>query len=171
MLGSTFPSDFASTRQVKWGSEKQRSSGRATTTGSGSPNSDADTHSTRDRIVHSEGAHEQCLLGTFEPHTRLWSQILLTAKGNDMPATNEALQRAASPNARNAADAAEEVAENVTDFANDLARKAGKQFTRASNMATDVYEEAHEASKEYPHVTLALAAGFGFLLGVLVTRR
>ena len=69
-----------------------------------------------------------------------------------MPATNEALQRAASPNARNAADAAEEVAENVTDFANDLARKAGKQFTRASNMATDVYEEAHEASKEYPHV-------------------
>ena len=125
MLGSTFPSDFASTRQVKWGSEKQRSSGRATTTGSGSPNSDADTHSTRDRIVHSEGAHEQCLLGTFEPHTRLWSQILLTAKGNDM----------------------------------------------ASNMATDVYEEAHEASKEYPHVTLALAAGFGFLLGVLATRR
>ena len=41
----------------------------------------------------------------------------------------------------------------------------------ASNMATDVYEEAHEASKEYPHVTLALAAGFGFLLGVLATRR
>jgi ElaB/YqjD/DUF883 family membrane-anchored ribosome-binding protein len=114
---------------------------------------------------------QQCLLGTFEPHTRLWSQILLTAKGNDMPATNEALQRAAGPNARNAADAAEEVAENVTDFANDLARKAGKQFTRASNMATDVYEEAHEASKEYPHVTLALAAGFGFLLGVLATRR
>ena len=68
---------------------------------------------------------QQCLLGTFEPHTRLWSQILLTAKGNDM----------------------------------------------ASNMATDVYEEAHEASKEYPHVTLALAAGFGFLLGVLATRR
>jgi ElaB/YqjD/DUF883 family membrane-anchored ribosome-binding protein len=38
-------------------------------------------------------------------------------------------------------------------------------------MATGAYEEAHEASKEYPHVTLALAAGLGFLLGVLATRR
>jgi ElaB/YqjD/DUF883 family membrane-anchored ribosome-binding protein len=52
-----------------------------------------------------------------------------------------------------------------------VTRKAGKQFSRAANLATDAYDEAHEASKEYPHVTLALAAGLGFLLGVIATRR
>jgi ElaB/YqjD/DUF883 family membrane-anchored ribosome-binding protein len=60
---------------------------------------------------------------------------------------------------------------SVSEFANDVTRKAGKQFSRAANMATDAYEEAHAASKEYPHVTLALAAGLGFLLGVIATRR
>jgi len=101
----------------------------------------------------------------------LWSQILLRAKGNEMTTATETLKGAASSKARHAADAAGEVAENVSEFANDVTRKAGKQFTRARNMATDAYEEAHEASKEYPHVTLALAAGLGFLLGVLATRR
>jgi len=88
-----------------------------------------------------------------------------------MNTVNETLQRAAASTARNAADATQGVAENVSEFANDVTRKAEKQFTRARNMAIDTYEEAHEASKEYPHVTLALAAGFGFLLGVIATRR
>jgi len=100
----------------------------------------------------------------------LWSQIQFTAKGNEMTTATETWKSAASANA-GYADAAEEVAENVSEFANDVTRKAGKQSTRARNMATDAYEEAHEASKEYPHVTLALAAGLGFLLGVVATRR
>jgi ElaB/YqjD/DUF883 family membrane-anchored ribosome-binding protein len=101
----------------------------------------------------------------------LWSQILFRAKGNEMTTATETFKKAASANARYAADAAEEAAENVSEFANDVTRKAGKQFSRAANMATGAYEEAHEASKEYPHVTLALAAGLGFLLGVIATRR
>ena len=88
-----------------------------------------------------------------------------------MTTATNTFKKAASANARYAADAAEEVVENVSDFANDVTRKAGKQFSRATNMATDAYEEAHEASKEYPHVTLALAAGLGFLLGAIATRR
>ena len=100
-----------------------------------------------------------------------YSVVVFRAKGNEMTTTTETLKKAASANARYAADAAEEVAENVSDLANDVSRKAGKQFSRAANVATDAYEEAHEASKEYPHVTLALAAGLGFLLGVIATRR
>ena len=88
-----------------------------------------------------------------------------------MTTATETLKKTTSANARYAADAAEEVAGNVSEFANDVTREAGKQFSRAANMATDAYEEAHEASKEYPHVTLALAAGLGFLLGVIATRR
>ena len=69
-----------------------------------------------------------------------------------MTTATETFKKAASANARYAADAAEEAAENVSEFANDVTRKAGKQFSRAANMATGAYEEAHEASKEYPHV-------------------
>ena len=97
---------------------------------------------------------------------------VLRAKGNEMTTATDTFKKAASANARHAADTtAEEVAENVSEFANDVTRKAGKQFSRAANMATDAYEEAHEASKKYPHVTLALAGGLGFLLGVIATRR
>jgi ElaB/YqjD/DUF883 family membrane-anchored ribosome-binding protein len=84
-----------------------------------------------------------------------------------MTSTNETLNRTAG----HAADVGEEIGESASEFASDVSRKAGKQFARAKNMTTDVYEEAHEASKDYPHVTLALAAGLGFLLGVLATRR
>lgn len=61
--------------------------------------------------------------------------------------------------------------EQVSDFAADVSREAGKQFSRAQHAAADVYEEAHAASKEYPHMTLALAAGLGFLFGVMVASR
>ena len=88
-----------------------------------------------------------------------------------MTTATETFKKTASANARYAADAGEDVAGNVSEFANDVTRKAGKQFSRAATMAADAYEEAHDASKEYPHVTLALAAGLGFLLGVIATRR
>ena len=88
-----------------------------------------------------------------------------------MTTATDTFKKAASANARHAADAVEEAPERVSEFANDVTRKAEKQFSRAANLATDAYDEAHEASKEYPHVTLALAAGLGFLLGVIATRR
>jgi ElaB/YqjD/DUF883 family membrane-anchored ribosome-binding protein len=101
-----------------------------------------------------------------EEHSALdpgcWSQIIFKTKGDEMTTTNEAEGQAA--------DTAEAVAEHVREFASDVSRQAGQQFSRARNIATDAYEEAHEASKNYPHVTLALAVGVGFLLGVLATR-
>ena len=91
-----------------------------------------------------------------EEHSSLIQVVVTTvlrAKGNEMTTATDTFKKAASANARHAADTAEEVAENVSEFANDVTRKAGKQFSRAANMATDAYEEAHEASKKYPHVT------------------
>ena len=41
--------------------------------------------------------------------------------------------------------------------------------TRSS--AVKAYEEAHEASKQYPHVTLPLAFFLGFVFGVYVAVR
>jgi ElaB/YqjD/DUF883 family membrane-anchored ribosome-binding protein len=88
-----------------------------------------------------------------------------------MTTAAEVLKTSTSANARYAANAAERLSDNVGDFASDVAREAGKQFTRARSMAADAYEEAHEASKEYPHMTLALAAGIGFLLGLIASGR
>ena len=89
-----------------------------------------------------------------------------------MATAREAWDKAANSNtARHASDAVNEIREEASEIASDVSRKAGKQFARAKNTATDIYEEAHEASKNYPHVTLALAVGLGFLLGVLATRR
>jgi ElaB/YqjD/DUF883 family membrane-anchored ribosome-binding protein len=89
-----------------------------------------------------------------------------------MPTTTEAYRQAAkSETVRRAADAVRDLGEDASDFASDVARKAGKQYARAEDFARDVYEEAHEVSKDYPHVTLALAAGLGFLLGVMVAGR
>jgi hypothetical protein len=62
---------------------------------------------------------------------------------------------ASSTAAHRATEAAKETREAVSEIARDVSRKAGRQFARAKNMATDAYEEAHEASREYPHVTLA----------------
>ncbi len=89
-----------------------------------------------------------------------------------MTSTNEAYRRAAnSPTARRAAEAAKDFGDDASEFASDVARKAGKQFSRAQDMAADAYEEVHEATKEYPHIALALAAGLGFLIGVMVSGR
>lgn len=89
-----------------------------------------------------------------------------------MPTTTEAYRQAAnSKTARRAADAAREFGEDASEFASDVARRAGKQYARAEDAARDLYDEAHEASKDYPHVTLALAAGLGFLIGVMVSGR
>jgi hypothetical protein len=49
-----------------------------------SPTSAADTNSTRARIGVPRVRRQPCVRGTLEPHTRLWSQIPLRAKGNEM---------------------------------------------------------------------------------------
>lgn len=69
-------------------------------------------------------------------------------------------------------DYATDAARKAGDFASDVSRKAGKQFSRAEAMAADAYDEIHDASVRNPHITLAVALGFGFLLGAfLVSRR
>ena len=89
-----------------------------------------------------------------------------------MTSTQEAPERASSSDTtRRAADTTGEFREELGELASDVSRKVGKEFARAKSMATDVYEGAHDASKDYPHITIALAAALGFLAGVLVTRR
>ena len=107
-----------------------------------------------------------------------------------MTTTNQAFQQAAnspagrhaSESAKEAADAAKNLGDQVTELASDAARKAGdlaadvsqkagKQFSRARNAAVGAYEEAHELSVQNPHVSLAIALGLGFLVGVIVATR
>jgi ElaB/YqjD/DUF883 family membrane-anchored ribosome-binding protein len=89
-----------------------------------------------------------------------------------MSTSNEAFRKAAnSPQARQAAETAKSIGEEIGDFAGDVGRMASKQYGRAQDMAGDVYEELHEASVRNPHLTLAIAAGLGFLLGVVVASR
>jgi hypothetical protein len=107
---------------------------------------------------------------------------MTTANQAFMQAANAA-GREASDAARSAADTARDIGEEVSDFASDTARKAGnfasdvsrgagRQFDRARGTAADAWDELHDASERNPHVTLLLALGLGFLLGIVVgTRR
>jgi len=102
-----------------------------------------------------------------------------------MTTANQALSRAANEAgdaARSAAERARDIGEDVSDFASDTARKAGdfasnvsrrasRQFDRARGSAADVWDELHDASERYPHVTLLLALGLGFLLGIVASTR
>jgi ElaB/YqjD/DUF883 family membrane-anchored ribosome-binding protein len=72
---------------------------------------------------------------------------------------------------KTAKDYGEELSEDVGDFARDVSKRAKKGASRAGDIARDAYDEAHEASKDYPHVALAIAAGLGFLLGILAASR
>jgi hypothetical protein len=51
------------------------------------------------------------------------------------------------------------------------ASPGSSESTEARSAVVKAYEEAHEASKQYPHVTLALAFFLGFVLGVYVAVR
>lgn len=72
---------------------------------------------------------------------------------------------------RGAKSFSEEVGDSVSDFARDVSKKAKKGASRAESFARDAYEEAHDASKDYPHLTIAIAAGLGFLLGMAAANR
>jgi hypothetical protein len=48
------------------------------------------------------------------------------------------------------------------------ASPGSSESTEARSAAVKAYEQAHEASKHYPHVTLALAFVLGFVFGVFV---
>ena len=84
--------------------------------------------------------------------------------------------------ASSAAETARDIGEDVSDFAADTARKAGnfasdvsrragRQFNRARGTAADVWDELHDGSERNPHVTLLLALGLGFLLGIVASTR
>ena len=89
-----------------------------------------------------------------------------------MTTANEAYRRAAnSPAAKQTAETAKSIGEEVSDFAGDMSRKAGKQFSRAQDVATDAMQEAGDTMKRYPLSTLAIVAGLGFLVGILFSRR
>ncbi len=88
-----------------------------------------------------------------------------------MTTTNEAYRRAAnSPAAKQAAETAKSIGEDVSDFAGDVSRMAGKQFSRAQDVAVDAMQEAGDTMKRYPLSTLAVVAGLGFLFGMFSRR-
>jgi ElaB/YqjD/DUF883 family membrane-anchored ribosome-binding protein len=88
-----------------------------------------------------------------------------------MTTTNEAYRRAAnSPAAKQAAETAKSIGEDVSDFAGDVSRMAGKQFSRAQDVAVDAMQEAGDTMKRYPFSTLAVVAGLGFLFGMFSRR-
>jgi ElaB/YqjD/DUF883 family membrane-anchored ribosome-binding protein len=72
---------------------------------------------------------------------------------------------------KSAAETARNIGDDVADFASDVSRKAGKQFARAQDMAVDAYDEVHDASVRNPYLTLAIAAGLGFLFGAFLVGR
>ena len=99
-----------------------------------------------------------------------------------MQAANSPAGREARDAARSAAETALDLGEEVSDFASDTARKAGnfasdvsrragRQFDRARGTAADVWDDLHDASERNPHVTLLLALGLGFLLGIVASTR
>jgi ElaB/YqjD/DUF883 family membrane-anchored ribosome-binding protein len=108
---------------------------------------------------------------------------MATASQPYKSAANSNTGRQAADVAKEARDTARSVGEDVSefasdaakkagDFASDVSRQAGRQFKRARNAASDVYDEAHELGVQNPHLSLGLAAAFGFLLGTyLVSRR
>ena len=89
-----------------------------------------------------------------------------------MTTPNEAFKRAAnSPAGRRAAETAKSVGDDVTDLAGDLSRNASKQYARAQDMASDVYDSAYAAVRRDPVTALAIALGIGFLFGIVVATR
>jgi ElaB/YqjD/DUF883 family membrane-anchored ribosome-binding protein len=59
----------------------------------------------------------------------------------------------------------------VSDFAGDVGRMASKQYARAQDMALDAFDDTYAAMKRNPLLTLGIALGIGFLLGVLTSVR
>ena len=89
---------------------------------------------------------------------------------------NQAFGQAANSAAETARDIGEDVSDfaadtvrKAGDFASDVSRRAGRQFDRARG--NDVWDELHDASERNPHVTLLLALGLGFLLGIVASTR
>ena len=66
---------------------------------------------------------------------------------------------------------ASDAARKAGDLASDVSRRAGKQYARARDVASEAYDEVHERAVENPHITLGLAVAFGFLLGALLIGR
>lgn len=89
-----------------------------------------------------------------------------------MTTPQDAYRKAAnSPAAREAAETARSMGEQASDFAADMSDKAGKQFSRAQDMAVDAFDEAHAAARRNPLVAVAIALGIGFLFGAIATAR
>ncbi len=87
-----------------------------------------------------------------------------------MTSANESFRQAAnSPASRQAAERAKSIGEEVSDFAGDVGRMASKQYGRAQDMAVDAFDDTYAAMKRNPLLTIGIALGIGFLLGVLTS--
>ena len=93
-------------------------------------------------------------------------------EASEMMSANQSFRQAAnSPASRQASETAKSIGEEVSDFAGDVGRMASKQYGRAQDMAVDALDETYAAIKRNPLLTLGIALGIGFLLGVLTSVR
>jgi len=87
-----------------------------------------------------------------------------------MTSANESFRQATnSPAGRQAAETSKSIGEEVSNFAGDVGRMASKQYGRAQDMAVDALDDTYAAMKRNPLLTLGIALGIGFLLGVLTS--
>ncbi len=68
-------------------------------------------------------------------------------------------------------DFASDAAHKAGELASEVSRRAGKHYGRARDAAVEAYGEVHDRAVGNPHITLALAVGFGFLLGAFLVGR
>ncbi|MGH6734839.1 MAG: DUF883 family protein [Methyloceanibacter sp.] len=59
---------------------------------------------------------------------------------------------------------------DMQNLSSTVSRIAGKQINRAQDKAMETAQEAEEAIKRNPLQSVAIAAGLGFLLGILTRR-
>jgi ElaB/YqjD/DUF883 family membrane-anchored ribosome-binding protein len=106
-------------------------------------------------------------------HPEIWTRILLAhQRTSEMTSATQTFRQAAnSPAGRQAAETTKSIGEEVSEFAGDVGRMASKQYGRAQDMAVDAFDETHAAIRRNPLLSLGIALGIGFLLGVLTSVR
>jgi len=90
-------------------------------------------------------------------------------------ATSSGAMADAKHKAQDLADAArekgQEVAENVRSEANRLYRAGERRAGELAHQAEDYYDEMSDMVRRQPAAALGIAAGVGFLIGLILARR
>lgn len=67
-------------------------------------------------------------------------------------------------------DQIENIQSDLKTLSSKVSRLAGEGLSRAQDSVSDTVQDAEEAVKSNPYSAVAIAVGFGFLLGILLRR-